>query len=113
MSAVAGIILIGRISSASPIANESAEMNAIAACVLGGTSFTGGKGTVAGTLVGAMLMAIITNGLDHLSAQTDVKFMVIGAVIVSAVYFDVIRNKAEEKSRRLAQARAIEETAQM
>jgi len=107
MASVAGIVLIGRISSASPIANETANMDAIASCVVGGTSFLGGKGTVAGVLVGAMLIGVINNGLDLLGAQTDVKFMVIGAVIIGAVFLDVVRNKAEEKSRRLAQAKAM------
>lgn len=109
MAAIAGIILIGRISSASPIASETADMDAIAACVVGGTSFLGGKGTAIGTLIGAMLIAVINNGLDLLGAQTDAKFMVVGAVIVGAVALDVFRTKSEEKSRRLAQAKALDE----
>jgi ribose transport system permease protein len=106
MSAMAGIVLLGRISSASPIAGETADMDAIASCVVGGTSFLGGKGTVAGTLAGAMLIGVINNGLDLLGAQTDAKYIVIGTVIIAAVFLDVVRNKTEEKSRRLAQAKA-------
>lgn len=109
MAAIAGIILIGRISSASPIASETADMDAIAACVVGGTSFLGGKGTAIGTLIGAMLIAIINNGLDLLGAQTDVKFIVIGSVIIGAVTLDVFRTKSEERNRRLAQAKAMGE----
>jgi ribose transport system permease protein len=109
MSAMAGIVLLGRISSASPIAGETADMDAIASCVVGGTSFLGGKGTVAGTLAGAMLIGVINNGLDLLGAQTDAKYIVIGTVIIAAVFLDVVRNKTEEKSRRLAQAKAQSE----
>ncbi|MGI5849868.1 MAG: ABC transporter permease [Christensenellales bacterium] len=109
MASVAGIVLLGRISSASPIASETADMDAIASCVVGGTSFLGGKGSVAGTLAGAMLIGVINNGLDLLGAQTDAKFLVVGLVIIGAVFLDVVRNKAEERSRRLAQAKAISE----
>jgi len=108
MSAVAGIVLIGRISSAFPIAGETYDMDAIAACVIGGASFFGGKGTVVGTLIGAMLIAIIRNGLDLLGAQSDAQFVVIGAVIIAAVLVDVVRTKTEEKSRRLAQAKVMD-----
>ncbi|MDR1482752.1 MAG: ABC transporter permease [Synergistaceae bacterium] len=109
MSSIAGIVLLGRISSASPIASETADMDAIASCVVGGTSFLGGKGTVAGTLAGAMLIGVINNGLDLLGAQTDSKYIVIGSVIICAVFLDVVRNKTEEKGRRLAQARSMSE----
>lgn len=110
MASVAGVILIGRISSASPIASETADMDAIASCVVGGASFLGGKGTVAGTLAGAMLIGVINNGLDLLGAQTDAKYLVVGAVIIGAVFLDVVRTKAEEKTRRLAQAKALNES---
>lgn len=109
MSAVAGIVLIGRISSSSPIAFQTADMDAIASCVVGGASFLGGKGTVSGTLVGALLIGIINNGLDLLGAQTDIKYIAIGFVIIVAVLVDVLRNKAEEKRRREAQAKIIAE----
>lgn len=106
MAAIAGIVLLGRISTAHPAAGETYDMDAIASCVVGGTSFLGGKGTVAGVLAGAMLIGVINNGLDLLGAQTDSKMLVIGGVIIGAVYLDVVRNKAEEKARRLAQAKA-------
>ncbi len=108
MASIAGIVLIGRISSAFPIAGETYDMDAIAACVIGGASFFGGKGTVIGTLIGALLIAIIRNGLDLLGAQSDAQFVVIGSVIILAVLIDVVRTKTEEKSRRLAQARAMD-----
>jgi ribose transport system permease protein len=106
MSAFAGIILIGRVNTAFPLAGETYSMDAIAACVIGGASFNGGKGTIWGTLIGALLIAIIRNGLNLLGAQSDAQMMVIGAVVVIAVLIDVTRIKAEQKARRLEQAKA-------
>lgn len=65
-------------------------------------SFTGGKGKFWGTLIGALIISVIRNGLTLLNAQSDIQFMVIGAVIIAAVYIDVRRNATEEKRRRLA-----------
>ncbi|HWQ80011.1 MAG TPA: ABC transporter permease, partial [Anaerovoracaceae bacterium] len=109
MASIAGIILLGRISCAFPLAGETFDMDAIAACVIGGASFLGGKGTVTGTLIGALLIAIIRNGLDLMGAMSDTQFVVIGAVIIGAVFLDVVRTKAEERTRRMAQARALSE----
>jgi ribose transport system permease protein len=109
MASVAGIVLLGRISCAFPIAGETFDMDSIAACVIGGASFLGGKGTASGTLIGALLIAIIRNGLDLLGAMSDAQYVVIGAVIIGAVLLDVLRTKAEERSRRLAQAKALSE----
>lgn len=102
MSAIAGIVLVGRVGTALPLAGETYDMDAIAACVIGGASFNGGKGTVSGTLMGALLIAVIRNGLNLLGAQTDVQYIVIGAVIIAAVFVDVVRGNAEARSRRLA-----------
>jgi ribose transport system permease protein len=107
MCAIAGIVMVGRVGTATPIAGETFDMDAIAACVIGGASFLGGKGTIAGTLVGSLLIAVIRNGLNLLGAKTDIQYIVIGTVIVLAVLVDVIRNSAEIKSKRLVRA-AIE-----
>jgi len=107
MCAIAGIVMVGRVGTSAPLAGETFDMDAIAAFVIGGASFLGGKGTIAGTLVGSLLIAIIRNGLNLLGAQTDVQYMVIGSVIILAVLVDVIRTRAEVKSKRLARA-AIE-----
>jgi len=109
MAGIAGIVLLGRISCAFPIAGETFDTDAIASCVVGGASFLGGKGTVSGTLAGALLISIIRNGLDLLGAQTDVQFIVVGAVIIAAVLLDVVRAKADEKARMLEQAKALED----
>jgi ribose transport system permease protein len=105
MASVAGIVLIGRVSTAYPLAGETYDMDAIAACVIGGASFLGGKGTVSGTLIGALLIAVIRNGLNLLGAQSDTQYIVIGAVIIFAVLIDVLRTKTEEKARKAAQAK--------
>lgn len=93
LCALAGIIMVGRVGVASPLAGETFDMDAIAACVIGGASFNGGKGTVSGTLMGALLIAIIRNGLNLMGAQSDVQYIVIGIVIILAVFVDVIRNR--------------------
>ena len=71
---------------------------------MGGASFTGGKGTIWGTLIGAMIMAVIRNGLNLMGASNDVQYIVIGAVIILAVTIDVVRNKMEAKARKMAAA---------
>lgn len=105
-AALAGIVIVGRSGVANPSAGMSGnyETDAIAACIIGGASFTGGKGTIWGTLIGALIISVIRNGLTLMNAQSDVQFMVIGAVIIIAVAIDVRRNAAEEKRRRLAAA---------
>lgn len=105
-AALAGIVIVGRAGVANPSAGMSGnyETDAIAACIIGGASFTGGKGTIWGTLIGALIIAVIRNGLTLMNAQSDVQFMVIGAVIIVAVFVDVRRNASEEKRRRLAAA---------
>lgn len=105
-AALAGIVIVGRSGVANPSAGMSGnyETDAIAACIIGGASFTGGKGTIWGTLIGALMISVIRNGLTLMNAQSDVQFMVIGAVIIIAVAIDVRRNASEEKRRRLAMA---------
>ncbi|MBQ9015035.1 MAG: ABC transporter permease [Firmicutes bacterium] len=105
MCAIAGIIMVGRVGTATPLAGETFDMDDIAACVIGGASFLGGKGTVQGTLIGAVLIAIIRNGLNLLGAQTDMQYIVIGCVIILAVLVDVIRGNAEITSRRKSRAK--------
>jgi len=103
MCAIAGIVLIGRTGVANPAsAMEPYDSDAIAACIIGGASFMGGKGTMWGTMVGALLIATIRNGLTLLQASSAVQDIVVGLVIIAAVCLDVYRGRMEAKARRLA-----------
>ena len=102
MAGMAGVVSVGRLASANGNAGSTYDTDAIAACIIGGASFTGGKGTIWGTLIGALLMAVIRNGLNLMGASNDIQYIVIGAVIILAVTIDVFRNKAEAKARKMA-----------
>lgn len=103
MCGIAGIVLIGRTGVANPAsALESYDSDAIAACIIGGASFMGGKGTMWGTIIGALLIATIRNGLTLLQASSAVQNIVVGLVIIAAVCLDVYRGRMEAKARRLA-----------
>lgn len=102
LTGIAAVILVGRVSSANATAGTTYDTDAIAACIIGGASFMGGKGTIWGTLIGALLIAVIRNGLNLLGAQSDIQYMVIGAVIIFAVFIDVTRGAMEARARRLA-----------
>lgn len=102
MAGMAGIVSVGRLASANGNAGTTYDNDAIAACIVGGASFTGGKGTIWGTLIGAMIMAVIRNGLNLAGASNDIQYIVIGAVIILAVTIDVVRNKVEANARKMA-----------
>ncbi len=94
MSAVAAIVLAGRMNSGFPLAGVGAELDSIAAVIIGGASFFGGAGTVGGTLVGALTIGVLRNGLNLLDVSSYWQAVVIGAVIVLAVWIDVVRQRA-------------------
>ncbi len=98
MAAMGGLILTGRVNAAYPLAGLAYETDAIAAVIIGGASFMGGVGTVWGTLIGAMIMAVLRNGLNLLGVSAEWQTVAIGAVIIGAVYVDVIRRGAQAKS---------------
>jgi ribose/xylose/arabinose/galactoside ABC-type transport system permease subunit len=89
-SAIAAIILTARLNSAQPIAGIMYELDAIAATVIGGTSLMGGEGTIGGTLVGALIMGVLRNGLNLLGVSSFLQQIVIGGVIVVAVLLDTV-----------------------
>ena len=90
MSALAAVLLTARLNSAQPIAGIMYELDAIAATVIGGTSLMGGEGTLGGTLVGALIMGVLRNGLNLLGVSSFLQQIVIGGVIVVAVLLDTI-----------------------
>jgi ribose/xylose/arabinose/galactoside ABC-type transport system permease subunit len=90
MSAVAAVVLTARLNSAQPIAGMMYELDAIAATVIGGTSLMGGEGSLGGTLVGALIMGVLRNGLNLLGVSSFLQQIVIGGVIVGAVLVDTV-----------------------
>ncbi|MGO3149319.1 MAG: ABC transporter permease subunit, partial [Glutamicibacter ardleyensis] len=92
-AALSGMILAGRLDSAQPTLASGYELDAIAAVVIGGASLSGGVGRISGTLIGALVLAVIRNGLNLLSVSAFWQQVVIGLVIAIAVGFDVLRRK--------------------
>jgi ribose transport system permease protein len=90
---IAGIIMAARLNSAQPALGLGYELEAIAAVVIGGTSLSGGKGTIVGTVIGALIMSVLTNGLRILSVPQEWQTVVVGFVILLAVYGDILRRK--------------------
>lgn len=102
LSGLAGVILSARLSAGTPTTGEGYECDAIAAVVLGGTSFSGGVGTIGGTLIGAFVIGVINNGLNMLNVSAFWQYVVKGAVILAAVMIDVIRKKNSERKKTMA-----------
>lgn len=88
MSGLAAIVLTARLNSAQPTAGIMYELDAIAAAVIGGTSLMGGEGTLLGTLIGALIMSVLKNGLNLLGVSSFLQQIVIGSVIIVAVLLD-------------------------
>ncbi len=93
LAALTGIILASRMVTSQPNSASGYELNAIAAAVIGGTSLMGGVGTIAGTVVGSFIIGILTVGLTMQGANYFMQQIVIGMVVILAVYFDQIRRK--------------------
>jgi ribose ABC transporter, permease protein len=88
MASISGLIITSRLSSAQPTAGASYEMDAIAAVVLGGTSLSGGKGRILGTLIGALIIGVLNNGLNIIGVSAFWQQVVKGVVILIAVLID-------------------------
>jgi ribose transport system permease protein len=93
LSAVSGILLASRVNSGQPNAGLAYELDVIAAVVIGGTSLFGGRGTIVGTFLGAMLIGVLRNGLNLMNVGSYVQSVVLGVVILLAVLLDQIRKR--------------------
>ena len=90
---VAGLLIASRLNSAQPALGQGYELDAIAAVVIGGTSLSGGAGTILGTIIGAFIMSVLTNGLRIMSVAQEWQTVVTGVIIILAVYADNLRKR--------------------
>jgi ribose transport system permease protein len=90
---LAGVLISARLNSAQPALGAGYELDAIAAVVIGGTSLSGGEGSILGTVIGAFVISILTNGLRILSVPQEWQMVVTGGIVVMAVYLDILRRK--------------------
>ena len=93
MAGLAGIVVASRMYSGQPTAGDGAEMDAIAAVVVGGTSMAGGSGKIGGTIIGGLIIGVLNNGLNLLNVNSFWQYVVKGVVILLAVFIDYFRNK--------------------
>ncbi|MFN4154044.1 MAG: ABC transporter permease [Paracoccaceae bacterium] len=90
---IAGLIIASRLNSAQPALGLGYELDAIAAVVIGGTSLAGGRGSILGTMIGALIMAVLLNGLRVMSVAQEWQTVVTGGIIIAAVYADMLRRR--------------------
>lgn len=103
---IGAIVLSGRTQAASPLYGNLLELDTIAAVIIGGASFLGGRGHVGHALVGAVMIGVIRNALNLMNVNAFFQMIAIGVVIVVAVEADVLRNYLEGRARNLQAARA-------
>ncbi|WP_315072828.1 sugar ABC transporter permease [uncultured Clostridium sp.] len=89
LAAIAGILLTARLNAGSVAAGQNAELDAIASCVIGGASLSGGSGSVAGALIGALVMASVDNGMSMMNTPTFWQYIVKGLILLFAVWIDI------------------------
>jgi len=90
---VAGVVLTARLNSAQPSAGMSYELDAISAAVIGGASLAGGEGTILGTIIGALIMGVLKNGLNLMNVSQFWQQVAMGIVVIGAVYLDIVRRR--------------------
>ncbi|WP_256843008.1 ABC transporter permease [Ornithinimicrobium cryptoxanthini] len=93
---LAGVVMASRLSSAQPQLGMGYELQAIAAVIIGGTSLLGGRGTILGTLIGALIMSVLINGLRIMAVQSEWQTVVVGVVVLVAVFADNLRKRRAE-----------------
>jgi len=97
LAGIAGVVLSARLDSAQPIVGEGFELDAVAAVVIGGTSLFGGEGTIWGTIIGALIMGVIRNLMNLLEVSAFWQRIVIGIVIILAVFVDQLRRRVSRR----------------
>ena len=90
-----GVLMASRLDSAQPSLGAGYELDAIAAVVIGGTSLSGGEGTILGTIIGAFIMSTLINGLRIRSVPQEWQMVVTGLIVIGAVYLDIMRRRAK------------------
>ena len=91
---LAGVMIASRLNSAQPALGAGYELDAIAAVVIGGTSLSGGEGTILGTIIGAFIISTLTNGLRILGVPQEWQMVVTGVIVILAVYLDILRRRS-------------------
>ena len=94
-SGLAGVVIASRLNSAQPALGAGYELDAIAAVVIGGTSLSGGEGTILGTVIGAFVISVLTNGLRILSVPQEWQIVITGAIVILAVWADILRRRRQ------------------
>jgi len=94
---LAGVLMASRLNSAQPALGAGYEMDAISAVVIGGTSLSGGEGSMIGTVIGAFVITTLTNGLRILSVPQEWQTVVTGVIVIGAVYMDIVRRRNANK----------------
>jgi ribose/xylose/arabinose/galactoside ABC-type transport system permease subunit len=97
LSGLTGVLMASRITSGNPTVGEGYELDAIAACVIGGVSMSGGAGSVIGTVIGVLILGVISNGFDILGISSNYQRIMKGLVILLAVFID-IRSRSRKNS---------------
>ena len=95
-SGIAGVLIGARLNSAQPSLGQGYELDAIAAAVIGGTSLSGGEGSILGTVIGAFIISTLTNGLRILSVPQEWQTVVTGSIVIVAVYLDIVRRRQQQ-----------------
>ncbi|MEM9106771.1 MAG: ABC transporter permease, partial [Pseudomonadota bacterium] len=93
MAGIAGLIFTARVNTGDPTAGLNYELLAITAAIIGGTNLFGGRGSILGTMIGALIMGVLQNGLNLMAVQAYYQQMAIGAVLIAAVWLDQIRTR--------------------
>ena len=98
MAGLAGLIFMARVNAGDPTAGVNYELTAITAAIIGGTSLFGGRGSILGTMIGALIMGVLQNGLNLLAVPSFWQQVAIGVVLILAVYIDQLQTEKEKKA---------------